>query len=86
MRGGLTGGFVLVVYVVIWGSAVILGVSAVWALVWAIRTGQFHGLKAGAESIFDEGEPVGMPTDFFPGAAPPATKGSSGRAATAEAK
>ncbi len=60
----------LVVYVVIWSSAVLLGISAVWGLVWAIRTGQFHGLREGAESIFDDDEPVGMQTDFFPGTAP----------------
>jgi cbb3-type cytochrome oxidase maturation protein len=58
---------VIVVYAVIWSSAVILGLSAVWGLVWAIRNGQFQGLRQGAESIFDEDEPVGMPTDAFPG-------------------
>lgn len=62
----------LAVYVVIWSSAVLLGLSAVWALVWAIRTGQFHGLKHGAASIFDEEEPVGRPTDGFPGETRPA--------------
>ena len=70
----------LVVYVVIWSSAVILGISAVWGLVWAIRTGQFHGLREGAESIFDDDEPVGMQTDFFPGAAP--SRGSNLRMKT----
>ncbi|MCC7341733.1 MAG: cbb3-type cytochrome oxidase assembly protein CcoS [Bryobacterales bacterium] len=60
----------------IWSSAVLLGLSAVWGLVWAIRTGQFHGLREGAESIFDDGEPVGTPTDFFPGATPSARNSS----------
>jgi len=55
------------VYVVIWSSALILGVSAVWALVWAIRSGQFDDLRQGALSIFDDDEPVGKPTDRFPG-------------------
>ena len=56
----------LVVYVVIWSSAILLGLSAVGALVWAIHTNQFHGLKEGAASIFDEEEPIGQPTDGFP--------------------
>ena len=64
----------LVVYVVIWSSAVILGLTAVWALVWAIRTGQFHGLRQGAESIFDAAEPIGVPTDAFPQAQPSTNK------------
>lgn len=76
----------LVVYVVIWSSAVILGLSAVWGLVWAIRNGQFHGLKEGAESIFDDGEPVGVPTDFFPGAAPSAGSGVYRKGRSMEAK
>jgi cbb3-type cytochrome oxidase maturation protein len=65
---------VIVVYVVIWSSAVILGLTAVWALVWAIRTGQFHGLRQGAESIFDAAEPIGVPTDAFPQARPSTNK------------
>lgn len=69
----------LVVYVVIWSSAVILGLTAVWALVWAIRTGQFHGLRQGAESIFDDAEPVGVPTDAFPGTRPIAAERTAGR-------
>jgi cbb3-type cytochrome oxidase maturation protein len=46
----------------------IFGGSAVCALVWAIRNGQMSDFKAGAESIFDDEEPVGKPTDAFPGA------------------
>ena len=56
------------VYLLIWGSMLVFGGSAVWALVWAIRNGQMSNFKAGAESIFDEEEPVGKPTDAFPGA------------------
>jgi nitrogen fixation-related uncharacterized protein len=55
-----------VVYLLIWGSTLIFGSTAVWALVWAIRNGQMSNFKAGAESIFDEEEPVGKPTDAFP--------------------
>lgn len=76
----------LVVYVVIWSSAVLLGLSAVWGLVWAIRTGQFHGLREGAESIFDDDEPVGVPTDFFPGAAPSSRRKLEAKTATMEEK
>ena len=56
------------VYLLIWGSTLVFGGTAVWALVWAIRNGQMSNLKAGAESIFDEEEPVGKQTDEFPGA------------------
>lgn len=56
------------VYLLIWGSTLVFGGSAVWALVWAIRNGQMSNLQAGAESIFDEEEPVGKQTDTFPGA------------------
>lgn len=55
------------VYVVIWAFTLAAGASAVWALAWAIRTGQFRDFRAGAASIFDESEPIGRPTDFFPG-------------------
>jgi len=56
------------VYLLIWGCTLVFGSTAVWALVWAIRNGQMSNLQAGAESIFDDGEPVGKPTDAFPGA------------------
>jgi nitrogen fixation-related uncharacterized protein len=55
------------VYLLIWGSTIIFGASAVWALVWAVRHGELSNFKAGAESIFDEEEPVGRQTDVFPG-------------------
>jgi cbb3-type cytochrome oxidase maturation protein len=59
--------YVKLVYLLIWGSTLFFGGTAVWALVWAIRNGQMSNLKAGAESIFDEEEPVGKQTDMFPG-------------------
>jgi nitrogen fixation-related uncharacterized protein len=58
---------VKIVYLLIWGSMLVFGSSAVCALVWAVRNGEFRNFKAGAESIFDAGEPVGRPTDCFPG-------------------
>lgn len=45
---------------------VILGLTSVAALVWAIQAGQFQSLDDGAESIFDVDEPIGMVTDSFP--------------------
>jgi cbb3-type cytochrome oxidase maturation protein len=60
--------YVKLVYLLIWGSTLVFGGTAVWALVWAIRNGQMSNLKAGARSIFDEEEPVGKQTDEFPGA------------------
>ncbi len=54
-------------YLLIWGSMLAFGMSAVWALVLAIRRGEMSDFKAGAESIFDRDEPVGKVTDTFPG-------------------
>jgi hypothetical protein len=45
-------GFMKVAYLLIWGSMVVFGASAVWARVWAIRNGEIHDLGAGAGSIF----------------------------------
>mgnify|MGYP001548652956 FL=1 len=59
-----------VVYLLIWGSTLIFGASGGWARVWAIRNGEMSDFKGGAESIFDKEEPVGQPTDAFPGAHP----------------
>jgi nitrogen fixation-related uncharacterized protein len=64
----------IVVYTVIGIFVVVFGVSAVWGLVWAIRTGQMSNFAQGAESIFDDEEPIGEMTDRFPDAdrsAPP---------------
>lgn len=58
------------IYGLIWGSWVLFGISTIWGLVWAVRTGQFQRLDRGARSIFDEEEPVGHMTDVFPGTDP----------------
>jgi nitrogen fixation-related uncharacterized protein len=50
--------------------AVAITASAVYALYWASGKGQLRDLEKGAESIFDDKEPIGKPTDFFPGKAP----------------
>lgn len=41
--------------------------SAVVMLTWAVKRGQFKNLERGAVSIFDEEEPLGVQTDYFPG-------------------
>jgi nitrogen fixation-related uncharacterized protein len=47
--------------------AVLITGSAVYALQWSSKNGQLRDFEKGAASIFDEQEPVGAPTDFFPG-------------------
>jgi len=54
---------------VAFGLAGVFGLTAIAALVWAIASGQFRDFGAGAESIFDEQEPVGTRTDAFTGSA-----------------
>lgn len=55
-----------IVYIATFGLALLFGVTAIWALAWAIRTGQFRSFRRGAASIFDEEEPIGEMTDEFP--------------------
>jgi len=52
----------------IWATALLGAVMTVWALAWAVQRGEFRNLRQGAGSIFDDGEPIGRQTDFFPGA------------------
>jgi cbb3-type cytochrome oxidase maturation protein len=47
-------------------GVVLLSGSALIAFFWAVRTGQLQNLDKAPEVIFDEGEPVGKPTDCFP--------------------
>lgn len=49
------------------GSIVVFGGAAVLALGWAFRNGQFDNFQQGSLSIFGPDEPVGEPTDTFPG-------------------
>jgi len=51
----------------IFGFASLFFVAAAFALNWAHRNGQLEHLDAGAASIFDEDEPLGEQTDYFPG-------------------
>ncbi len=50
--------------------AVAITASAVYALHWASKKGQLRDFEKGAASIFDDKEPIGEPTDFFPGKDP----------------
>ncbi len=52
------------VYLLLFGSTLVMGASLVFAFWWAAKTGQFRDMKQGAESIFDADEPVGQPTDL----------------------
>jgi nitrogen fixation-related uncharacterized protein len=59
-----------IVYGALFLLALAISGSAVYALFWASKTGQLRNLDAQSRSIFDETEPEGMQTDFFPGKAP----------------
>ena len=48
------------------GGPILLSGSALLALCWAFRDGQLGNLKGAALTIFDDDEPVGVPTDRFP--------------------
>lgn len=55
-----------IVFIGIWIFMFVLSLSAIAALIWAIRTNQFSNFQKGAHSIFDEDEPIGEMTDEFP--------------------
>lgn len=57
-------GFGAYIFVVVMAAAVMA--SAVYALYWAVKTGQFRQFEKGATEIFNDEEPEGRPTDFFP--------------------
>jgi cbb3-type cytochrome oxidase maturation protein len=63
----------VVVLLMLVGSIVFFGGAAVLALGWAFRNGQFENFQQGAASIFGPDEPIGEPTDSFPGQRPDAT-------------
>jgi len=76
---------VALIYLLIWGFAAVCGLTAVYGLTWAIRTGQLRHFGEGATSIFDDEEPVGEMTDGFPGAARPEQAPSGPRGGGAQA-
>ena len=53
-------------YTLIFGTIILLSITVVVLFAWAIRTGQFADFQQGATSIFDEEEPLGEMTDWFP--------------------
>ena len=53
-----------ITYAVLACSVILFGGSAAYALIWALRRGQFENVQRGATSIFDADEPIGRPTDF----------------------
>jgi hypothetical protein len=57
----------LAVFATVIGSIVVFGTAAVLAMGWAFRNGQFENFQQGSLSIFGPDEPVGEPTDAFPG-------------------
>lgn len=56
-----------IVYLIMVAGVVVLTGSALMALHWALRTGQFKHPSKTALQIFDEEEPVGKMSDHFPG-------------------
>lgn len=52
------------VYLLIGLSAVIMGGTALIALAWAAKDGQFNNYGDGSKTIFDDDEPIGKPTDI----------------------
>ena len=53
-------------YILIFGTLGGLLVSVMFALYWAITTGQFANFNKGATCIFDADEPQGFRTDAYP--------------------
>lgn len=53
-------------FISIWIFAFALGGTAIGALLWALKSGQFQNINAGARVIFDEDEPEGVVNDRFP--------------------
>lgn len=49
---------------------VLMSISAVYAFFWASKNGEFRDFDRQARSIFDDTEPEGVQTDFFPGRGP----------------
>ena len=60
----------IALFVNIVGSIVLFGGAAVLALGWAFKNGQFENFDQGSKSIFGPDEPIGEPTDAFPGTDP----------------
>ncbi|MCC5025820.1 MAG: cbb3-type cytochrome oxidase assembly protein [Candidatus Synoicihabitans palmerolidicus] len=57
-------------YAVALPFALLFLASAAYALYWAAKNGQLKEFEKNAASIFDDEEPVGEQTDYFPGRRP----------------
>jgi cbb3-type cytochrome oxidase maturation protein len=55
-----------IVWILFVCSVILLPTTALLALRWAVRHGEFRDLRKTALSIFDEEEPVGQLSDRFP--------------------
>lgn len=53
-------------FLAIWIFAFALGGTAIGALIWAVKSGQFNKLSEGSRIIFDDDEPEGVVNDRFP--------------------
>jgi len=67
-----------VIWILFVTGVIVLPATALLALRWAMRQGEFRDLPRIALSIFDEEEPVGQFSDHFPGAAPRGNAGGPG--------
>lgn len=77
-------------YILIPAGIALLSGSAIAVFYWAAKTGQFRNLRKGSEVIFDHDEPIGQPTDAFPGhssrKSPPSSKADSHTASHSPSK
>jgi cbb3-type cytochrome oxidase maturation protein len=66
----------IILWILFISSVVLLPATALLALRWAVRRGEFRDPQQAALSIFDEEEPLGRMTDHFPGETPPPSSSS----------
>ena len=57
-------------YLFIAGAIAAASVFAILAFYWAAKHGHLQNVESGAKIIFDDEEPIGRPTDAFPGYRP----------------
>jgi len=57
-------------YLFIAGAIAAASVFAILAFYWAAKHGHLQNVEIGAKIIFDDEEPIGKPTDAFPGNQP----------------
>lgn len=57
-------------YIFIGASIAVAILAALAAFRYAAKNGQLSDLQEGSKVIFDQDEPIGQPTDAFPGSRP----------------